>query len=199
MIMAKENKKATTNKTNKEEKNMGKKKQAVVQDATEVKTEEVKVEEVKTEVTVNKKERAKVVGVPQLTNSEFAKLFTDNGCVAESKAKDSSKVVYQQFGTKSRVLQQTRGYQLLLTNGHTKKKNEVLDVSYNDVTRFKEWYAGLDDTAKASVSGYDAIDATKLSDTEFPREKTVKINTLDLLTEYIKYMAKFDENKVVVA
>ena len=190
-----------TKKNNKEEKNMGKKK--VV--ATEVKVEETTntnaVEEVKTEevkqAKVNKKERAKVVGVQQMTNSELAQLFQDNGCRAYSGAKDSSKVVYNQFGTHSRVLQQTRGYQLLLTNGKTKKKNEILDVGYNDVERFKEWFGGLTPEQKAMISG--DVDAGKLSDSEFPREKTVKINSFDLLVEYIKYMGTFDENKVVVA
>lgn len=186
-----------TKKNNKEEKNMGKKK--VV--ATEVKVEETTnaVEEVKTGVKakVNKKERAKVVGVQQMTNSELAQLFQDNGCRAYSGAKDTSKVVYNQFGTHSRVLQQTRGYQLLLTNGKTKKKNEILDVGYNDVERFKEWFGGLTPEQKAMVSG--DVDAGKLSDSEFPREKTVKINSFDLLVEYIKYMAGFDENKIVVA
>jgi hypothetical protein len=181
-----------TKKNNKEEKNMSKKK--VV--ATEVKVEEVTTEEVK-QAKVNKKEKAKVVGVQQMTNSELAQLFQDNGCRAYSGAKDSSKVVYNQFGTHSRVLQQTRGYQLLLTNGKTKKKNEILDVGYNDVERFKEWFGGLTPEQKAMISG--DVDAGKLSDSEFPREKTVKINSFDLLVEYIKYMGTFDENKVVVA
>ena len=202
MTKEKKNTKATTNKnTNKEAKVMSTKKSKKAQ---EVKVEETKVVETTQEEVVkdeapkaNKSKKGKSVSVPQMTNSEFAKLFTDNGCEAESKAKDTSKVVYQQFGTKSRVLQQNRGYQLLLTNGHIKKKDTVLDVDYNDVTRFKEWYQGLDDGKKAYVVG--DVDAGRLSDSEFPREKTVKITNFDLLVDYIKYMAGFVENKLVVA
>lgn len=204
--MKQETKKTTTKKTQeakvmKDTKKKGTKKEEVKVEAPVVETEqETVVETAKEEpVKANKEKKAKVVGVKQMTNSEFAQLFRDNGCVAQSGAKDTSNVVYNQFGTKSRILQQTRAYQLLLTNGHIKKKDEVLDVEYNDTERFKLWYATLDDTKKAGVSGYEGIDAGRLSDSEFPREKTVKITNFDLLVEYIKYMATFDENKLVVA
>ena len=118
-----------TVKTNKEEKVM---KKSV--EKKETKKEVAKVETKK----VEKKENAKKVSsaVPQMTNSELKKLFTDNGCLAGSNAKDTSKVVYQQWGTQSRVLQQGKGYQLLLTNGHAVKKGEVVDTDNNDTERF---------------------------------------------------------------
>ena len=203
------NNKVTT--TKKEDKVMSTKKnekkdtkKAKVEKKQEVKVEETKVEEVKVEVPAveepkkaNKEKKAKTVSVPQFTNSEFKKLFVDNGCITRTNAKDTSNVVYNTFGTESRILQQTKGYQLLLVNGHKMIKKEICDVDYNDVVRFKAWYDGLTPEQKAFVVG--DVDLGKLSDSEFPREKTVKITSLDLLIDFIKYMATFDENKVVVA
>lgn len=146
-----------------------------------------------------KVEKKKVAGVPQLKNSELAQLFIQNGCVTKTKASDESNVVYQTFGTKSRVLQQNRAYQLLLTNGHEMKKGLLVDAENDDTARFVEWYNTLTDEQKAYVAGFDTITATKLATTEMPRERTVKIINYDLLVEYIKYMATFTENQPATA
>lgn len=187
---------ANTNKstkTNKEEKVMkGTTKKVVNKKAVDKKVEAPKVE--KTEV--KKVEKKKAVTVPQMTNSELKNLFVQNGCVAQSNAKDTSKVVYNQFGTKSRVLQQNRSYQLLLTNGHEVKKGVVVDAENDDVQRFTEWYKGLTDEQRQYINGFDTITATKLATSEMPRERTVKIVNYDLLVEFIKYMATFTENKI---
>lgn len=148
---------------------------------------------------VEKKEAPKAKGVPQLKNSELAQLFVQNGCVTRTKASDESNVVYQTFGTKSRVLQQNRAYQLLLTNGHEMKKGLLVDAENDDTARFIEWYNTLTDEQKAYVAGFDTITATKLATTEMPRERTVKIINYDLLVEYIKYMATFTENQPATA
>lgn len=182
-------KKETTKKTNK--------KAVETKEVKEVVTETAKVEAPKT--TVNKEKKSKAVLVPQMTNSEMKKLFEENGCMTKTKANDTSNVVYNTFGTNSRVLQQSRAYQLLLTNGHKKVKEEVVECENDDVKRFKEFYSKLTDDEKKSVLGYDEIETTKLSFSEMPRERSVKLTSLELLTGYIKYMATFDENKVVVA
>lgn len=155
----------------------------------EVVTETAKVEKAK-------KEKKVRVTVQQFTNSELAKLFAECGCKTECSPKDTSNVVYNQFGTKSRVLQQSSAYQLLLTNGHAKKKEQILDTEYNDVERFKEWYLGLDESMQAGVKGFAEIDAGKLSDSEFPREKTVKLLNVDALKSYLQFMGKFAENAI---
>lgn len=160
----------------------------------EVKVETPKVETEKTETV--KKEKKSRISVQQFTNSEFANLFREYGCKTECSPKDTSNVVYNQFGTKSRILQQGSAYQLLLTNGHTKKKDVVLDVAYNDVERFKEWYQSVDAGMQSTVKGYAEIDAGKLSDSEFPREKTVKLTTVDSLKSYLQFMGKFAENAI---
>ena len=180
-----------TTKTNKEAKVM----KETTKKATGKKVEKKVEVAPKTETKV-KVEKKKAVTVPQMTNSELRKLFNDNGCVAQSGAKDTSKVVYNQFGTKSRVLQQNRSYQLLLTNGHEVKKGIVVDADNDDVQRFTEWYKGLTDEQRGFVNGFDTITATKLATSEMPRERTVKIMSYDLLVEYIKYMATFTENKI---
>lgn len=206
--MKNENTKATkkANTTNTKEKNTMKdtkskatKKAPVVKSEvkSEVVTETVKVDVPKAKE--NAKKKAKAVLVPQMTNSEMKKLFNDNGCMTKTNANDTSNVVYNTFGTNSRVLQQSRAYQLLLTNGHKKVKEEVVECENDDVRRFKEWYEKLDENLKKSVVGYDEIETTKLSFSEMPRERSVKLTSLELLTDYIKYMATFDENKVVVA
>ncbi len=198
-----ENKKATANK---EEKTMNKtaKKETVKKETkkvTETKKEvapaTAKVEAPK--AVTNKEKKSKAVTVPQMTNSEMKKLFEDNGCKTKTKANDTSNVVYNTFGTNSRVLQQGRAYQLLLTNGHKKVKEEVVECDNNDVLRFKEFYGKLSDSDKKAVVGYDEIETTKLSFSEMPRERSVKLTSLELLTAFIKYMATFDENKSVVA
>ena len=157
---------------------------------TEAKVEKAKVEKVK-KAKVEKKPT-----VPQMTNSELAKLFRDNGCLTKTKASDESKVVYNTFGTHSRILQQNRAYQLLLTNGHEMKKGILVDAENDDTARFVEWYNTLTDEQKGYVNGFDTITATKLATTEMPRERTVKIVNYELLVEYIKYMATFTENQV---
>ena len=192
--MAKETKKVNSKKTNKQDV-----KKINVVEETAVK-EEVVQEAVKEEIEpkkTNKEKKAKAITVPQFTNSEFKKLFEDNGCKTRTNACDRSKVVYNTFGTQSRILQQTRGYQLLLTNGRKMVKKEIVDADYNDVARFLDWYNSLTPEQQSFVIG--DVEQGKLSDSEFPREKTVKITSLDLLVNYIQYMATFDENKVVVA
>ena len=203
-----ETKKATTTQEEKTMKKETTKKAVVKKESTkkvdakkEVKKEvapaTAKVETKKVET--NKEKKSKAVTVPQMTNSEMKKLFEDNGCKTRTKASDESKVVYNTFGTDSRVLQQGRAYQLLLTNGHKKVKEEIVECDNNDVKRFKEFYGKLSDSDKKAVVGYDEIETTKLSFSEMPRERSVKLTSLDVLTAFIKYMATFDENKSVVA
>ena len=202
---AKATKKATANKEEKvmNKKGTVKKETKKVETKKEVKKEVAKVTETaKVEApkaVTNKEKKSKAVTVPQMTNSEMKKLFEDNGCKTRTKASDASKVVYNTFGTDSRVLQQGRAYQLLLTNGHKKVKEEIVECDNNDVARFKEFYGKLSDSDKKSVVGYDEIETTKLSFSEMPRERSVKLTSLDVLTAFIKYMATFDENKSVVA
>lgn len=155
---------------------------------------EVKPAAVKTEAP--KKEKKSRVTVKQYTNSEFQKLFIENGCGTFSKAKDSSDVVYNTFGTKSRVLQQGSAYQLLLTNGHKKVKDQIVECDNNDVARFDKFYAKLSKADQEQVIGYDTIQTTKLSLSELPRERSVKIKNEDLLVKFLKFMATFEENKV---
>lgn len=183
-------------KTNKEEKVMNKTTKSV----KKVETKKV-VKEVKPEVKVEKAPKVKVekkksVSVPQMTNSELKELFIKNGCKTRTNASDTSKVVYNTFGTQSRVLQQNRSYQLLLTNGHELKKGIVVEADNDDVERFTKWYKGLSKEQQAYVNGFDTITATKLATTEMPRERTVKIINYDLLVDFIKYMATFTENQI---
>ena len=197
-----ETKKATTNKEEKTMKKETAKKETKketkkVETKKEVAPATAKVEAPK--AVTNKEKKSKAVTVPQMTNSEMKKLFIDNGCKTKTDAKDTSNVVYNTFGTNSRVLQQGRAYQLLLTNGHKKVKEEIVECDNNDVARFKEFYGKLSDSDKQAVVGYDEIETTKLSFSEMPRERSVKLTSLDLLTAFIKYMATFDENKSVVA
>ena len=160
-------------------------------------TKEAKTVETKK---VEKKENARKVAmtVPAMSNEEMRELFIQNGCAAGSKAKSDS-VVYNQFGTKSRVLQQKRCYQLLLTNGHDDVKGSVIDVDNDDTSRFVAWYEQLSDEDKKMVIGFAEMMSTKLSSTEMPRERTVKLASKDLLIRFIQYMATFPENQVVVA
>ena len=167
-----------------------------VKKAPETKKQEVKKPETKTVKKEVKKENAKKANVLQMTNSQLAKLFTDNGCVAKAKAKDASKVVYNTFGTESRILQQGKAYQLLLTNGHEMKKGVVVDGGADDVERFTKWYKGLTKEQQGYINGFDTITATKLATSEMPRERTVKVTNYELLVEYIKYMATFEENRI---
>lgn len=149
-----------------------------------------------------KKENAKKKSAPlvqQMTNVEMQKLFNENGCATYTKASEKSEVVYNTFGTKSRVLQQKRAYQLLLTNGHKKEKEQIVDCTNDDTARFIKWYNKLAKADQAKVSGFDGLTTTKLSDSEMPRERTVKLTDYELLVRFIQYMASFDENKVAVA
>ena len=159
----------------------------------EVKKEEVKAE-VKTEKeeVKNKKKRDVQPTVPQMTNAELKQLMVDNGVKATGGAKSDS-VVYNQFGTKSRVLQQKRGYQLLLVNGHKKEKENIVASDIDDVIRFNEWYATLTEEQKKWVNP----EMTKLSDSEMPREKGCKLLSKEILVSFIQYMSKFAENAIV--
>lgn len=165
----------------------------------EVKVDETKVEEVEKEVEKkSKKNKEKAVSpIVIMDNDAFRKLFIENGCAAGSNAKAES-VVYQQFGTKSRILQQKKAYQLLLTNGHKMTKAGIVDTENDDVARFTQFYNTLSDEEKVSVVGYDTIQDTKLSESEMPRERTCKINKFDVLVKFLQFMAQFEENKVVV-
>jgi hypothetical protein len=145
-----------------------------------------------------KAEKTPKILVKQMTNEELAELFTSNGCVAKSKAKSNS-AVYNTFGTQSRILQLKGAYQLLLTNGHQKVKDQVVACDNDDVARFLKWYDMLEDAEKVHVIGAGEVDKTKLSVSELPRERSVKINDLGLLVTFIQYMATFDENKLVAA
>lgn len=142
-----------------------------------------------------KNEQKKSVSVPQLTNDELKALFIDNGCQTYTNASNGSKVVYNTFGTKSRVLQQGKAYQLLLTNGHKMVKNNVVDSENDDAGRFISWYETLSEDEKKMVSGYSEMMATKLAMSEMPREKTVKITSYDLLVKFIQHMSTFAENQ----
>lgn len=214
--MVAQNTTTQSKKTNKEEKVMESKK--VIKGAKSVKAsksvkapkqetkKEVKSNAIQPEVKVEekkdvKKENSKkqTVAVPQLKNSELAKLFIDNGCRTKTKANDTSNVVYNTFGTESRVLQQKKAYQLLLTNGHDMKKGVVVEAENDDVARFKTWYETLSEEQKSYINGFDTITATKLATSEMPRERTVKIVSYDLLVDFIKYMGTFEENQMAVA
>ena len=187
----------------KEKKNM--KKEEVKQEvAVEVKKEEVKDEakpkkERKAKTEKKEKEQKVVVSIKAMNNSEMKDLFINNGCAVYTKASDESKVVYNTFGTKSRILQQGKAYQLLLTNGHKKVKDSVVESTNDDTARFIKWYDKLSVDDKKAVVGYDQIMNTKLSASEMPRERTVKIVSFDLLVKFIKYMATFAENQPIVA
>lgn len=139
-----------------------------------------------------KKETAKTV--KQFKNSEMKNMFVSNGCKALTNAKDTSNVVYNTFGTHSRVLQQGKAYQLLLTNGHKKEKTGIVDTANDDVQRFKKFYNSLTKEEKAMVLGFDTIDITKLAESELPRERSVKLIDADLLIKFIQFMATFEEN-----
>lgn len=191
-VETKETKKGANTMKKQIEKTVEKKAPAKVTKKVEPKAIEKKPEVKPEKVKIEKK---KVAGVPQLKNSELATLFIENGCAIKTKASDASNVVYQTFGTKSRVLQQNRAYQLLLTNGHEMRKGLLVDAENDDTARFVEWYKTLTKEQQAYVAGFDTITATKLATSEMPRERTVKIISYDLLVEYIKYMATFAENQ----
>lgn len=160
---------------------------------------DVKVEKaVEKKVVENKekKERKVVPTVQQMKNSEMAELFRKCGLSTNSSAKDSSNVVYNTFGTKSRVLQQNKAYQLLLTNGHKMVKDQVVDCDNDDTARFIKFYKSLTKEEQAMVKDYDAITTTSLSKSELPRERSVKITNYDLLVKFLQFMATFEENKV---
>lgn len=165
----------------------------------EKKEKEVKTEKVETKVetkkeVANKKKRDVQPTVPQMTNEELKALMVECGAKATGGAKSDS-VVYNQFGTKSRILQQKKGYQLLLVNGHKKEKENIVASDIDDVKRFQEWYNTLTDEQKKWVNP----ELTKLSDSEMPREKACKLLSKDMLVSFIKYMSGFAENAVEVA
>ena len=147
----------------------------------------------------NKEKKAKAPVVNQMKNSELEALFRKCGCSTHTKAKDESNVVYNTFGTKSRVLQQNRAYQLLLTNGHKLVKNELVDCDNDDTARFVKFYKSLSKDEQSMVNGYDNLMVTVLSKSELPRERTVKITNYDLLVKFLTFMSTFEENKVVQA
>jgi hypothetical protein len=184
-------KKATDNKTTKTNKATNNK-EAKVMNKTEKKENVKKVEK----EAVKKENVRKTNSVKQMKNSEMKALFTENGCATYTKAKDTSNVVYNTFGTKSRVLQQGKAYQLLLTNGHKKVKEQVVDCENDDVKRFKEFYSKLSKEEQAKITGVDLIDTVKLAESELPRERSVKVNDFDLLVKFIQFMGTFEENKI---
>lgn len=177
---------ATTNKT------------TVAKKAVVTKATAKKVETKKVEPKANNEKKAKAPTVNQMKNSEMAELFRKNGCKTCTKAKDESNVVYNTFGTKSRILQQNRAYQLLLTNGHKMVKDQLVECDNDDTARFVKWYKTLNKEEQSMVNGFDTISATTLSKSELPRERTVKITNYGLLVKFIKYMGTFEENKIVV-
>ena len=190
--ITKTTKKAANTKA-KESKVMKKEEVAVVETAVEAIVE-------KAEVKKEKKNKEKVaVTIPVLDNDTLLKLFHDNGCVARTHASNESNVVYNTFGTQSRVLQQKRAYQLLLTNGHKSTKSGIVDTENDDAKRFTEWYEQLSEDDKKMVSGYAEMMDTKLSASELPRERTVKLTSYDLLVRFIQYMRKFPENMLAKA
>ena len=158
-----------------------------------------------TKATVAKKETTKkettkkTTNVKQFSNSELKNLFKKNGLITRTNAKDGSSVVYNTFGTQSRVLQQQKAYTILLTNGHKKVKEQIVDCDNDDVARFKTFYNKLNKEDKAKVLGMDTIETAKLSDSELPRERSVKIVDLALLEKFLQYMAGFEENKLVAS
>lgn len=192
--------KKTNTKTNTKKTKEVKAKEVIQETVDPVVEEKKEVETENKEKTPKvKKEKKVVITVPQMNNSELKGLFVENGCKATGAPKDTSNVVYNTFGTSSRVLQQNKAYQLLLTNGKVKMKKEVVDAPYNDVDRFKKFYEELTDEEKKLVSGFDTMESTKLAESEFPREKTVKIISKEILVKFIRFMATFEENQVVVA
>ena len=191
--ITKTTKKAANTKA-KESKVMKKEEVAVVETAVEAVVEKAEVKKEK------KKNKEKVaVTIPVLDNDTLLKLFHDNGCVARTHASNESNVVYNTFGTQSRVLQQKRAYQLLLTNGHKSTKSGIVDTENDDAKRFTEWYEQLSEDDKKMVSGYAEMMNTKLSASELPRERTVKLTSYDLLVRFIQYMSKFPENMLAKA
>jgi hypothetical protein len=189
-------KKATDNKATKTNKATDNK-EAKVMNKTEKKVEAKKETTKKVEKEAVKKENVrKTNSVKQMKNSEMKALFTENGCATYTRANDTSNVVYNTFGTKSRVLQQGRAYQLLLTNGHKKVKEQIVDCDNDDVKRFKEFYSKLSKEEQAKFIGVDMIDTVKLAESELPRERSVKVNDFDLLVKFIQFMGTFEENKI---
>lgn len=169
--------------------------EAVVAEETANAAVEAVAEEEPKKKANRKKENVSPIKV--LTNEELRALFIDNGCKPYSKA-DAVSVVYNTFGTKSRILQQQKAYQLLLTNGHKKVKDQVVECDNDDTWHFSVWFETLSDAEKGYVVGMDDIDKVKLSASEMPRERSVKITNFDLLVKFIQYMATFDINKPAV-
>ena len=137
----------------------------------------------KKEVETKKQE---VANVNKINNDVLAKLFSDNGCAAHSKAK-SANVVYQQFGTKSRVL---------MYNGKKVPNRSQLLLTEADYEEFKRWYDKQDKSIKDMFEADTVSVPGVLSESEKPRVKSVKVDVIDGLVEYIKFMAKFEVNKV---
>jgi hypothetical protein len=192
MANTKNTKKAQEEKVMKETKKVTGKKEVKKVVKPEVAKKEVKAPETK----VAKKEKKTRVKVEQMTNNQLTKLFHDNGLATYSAPKEESNVVYNTFGTKSRVLQQGGAYQLLLTNGHALKKDAIVETDNDDTARFIQWYETLTDEQKGWVDGYATITSSKLSRSEMPRERQVKLTNYDLLREFLKFMATFEENQV---
>ena len=132
--------------------------------------EEVKVVENKKEVVEN---------IHKINNVELAKMFMDNGCVPFGKAK-SDNVVYNSFATKSRVL---------MYNSKRSPERSQLLLTETDYEDFKEWYDKQEDDIKNLFEKETVEVPGVLSDSEKPRVKSVKVNNLDGLTAFIKFMA----------
>ena len=111
-----------------------------------------------------------------LTNIELYALLNKCGCIAMSNAK-SNNCIYNQFGTRSRVLQYNSKranyrYQLLLTD--------------DDAKLFQSWFKSLNDDRKKL---YDNVPST-LSVSELPRTKSFKCTTVNALTDFINEVMK---------
>ena len=111
-----------------------------------------------------------------LTNIELYALLNKCGCIAMSNAK-STNCIYNQFGTRSRVLQYNSKranyrYQLLLTD--------------DDAKLFQSWFKSLNDDRKKL---YDNVPST-LSVSESPRTKSFKCTTINALTDFINEVMK---------
>lgn len=120
-----------------------------------------------------------VANIHKINNADLVQLFKDNGCKPYSKAK-SDNVVYQQFGTKSRVL---------MYNSKKSPERSQLLLTEADYEEFKKWYNEQADDIKAMFESDSVKFPGMLSASEKPRVNSVKVNNVDGLTVFIKFMA----------
>ena len=143
------------------------------------KTAKQEEKEMKEEVKVVENKEEVVENIHKINNVELAKMFVDNGCVPFGKAK-SDNVVYNSFATKSRVL---------MYNSKRSPERSQLLLTETDYEDFKEWYDKQEDDIKNLFEKETVEVPGVLSDSEKPRVKSVKVNNLDGLTAFIKFMA----------